>query len=290
MIELGKYNRLRAVRQTDNGVYLTDQEASREVLLPNKFIPDGLYEDDILKVFVFKDSEDRITATTMKPKIMLGEFALLQVRDVNNYGAFLDWGMDKDLLVPFKEQPGRMSPGNWYMVHLYLDRETERLVASGRYQKFLQKDNIDLRDGQQVNLLIDDRTDLGVNAIINHRYRGLLYENEIFEKINRGDLKKGYVKKVREDGKVDVTLQPLGYAKVEPNAVRILEQLRANKGFLPLTDKSDPEVIAEMLAMSKKTYKKAVGALYRERLVRLELDGIYLVGEKENRLGSNKHR
>ncbi|MCB0519123.1 MAG: GntR family transcriptional regulator [Lewinellaceae bacterium] len=290
MIELGKYNRLRAVRQTDNGVYLTDQEASREVLLPNKFIPDGLYEDDILKVFVFKDSEDRITATTMKPKIMLGEFALLQVRDVNNYGAFLDWGMDKDLLVPFKEQPGRMSPGNWYMVHLYLDRETERLVASGRYQKFLQKDNIDLRDGQQVNLLIDDRTDLGVNAIINHRYRGLLYENEIFEKINRGDLKKGYVKKVREDGKVDVTLQPLGYAKVEPNAVRILEQLRANKGFLPLTDKSDPEVIAEMLAMSKKTYKKAVGALYRERLVRLEPDGIYLVGEKENRLGSNKHR
>ncbi len=277
MIKIGKFNRLRAARQTDNGVYFTDTDKSGEVLLPNKYIPDDLFEGDVLNLFVFKDSEDRITATTIRPKIMLGEFALLQVRDVNQFGAFLDWGMDKDLLVPFKEQPGRMSPGNWYMVYLYLDPQSERLVGSGRYQKFLQKENIDLREGQQVDLIIDDQSDLGVNVIINHRYRGLLYENEIFERIGRGDERKGFVKKVREDGKVDVTLQAPGYAKVEPNAARILEKLKENDGFLPLTDKSDPIQIAALLEMSKKTYKKAVGALYKERKVRLEEDGIYLL-------------
>jgi len=276
MIHLGKYNRLKIVRQTDNGVYLTDEEGAGEVLLPNKFVPEKWETGDQLKVFIFRDSEDRITATTATPLIKLNEFACLQVRELNNIGAFLDWGLDKDLLVPFKEQPGKMIPGNWYIVYLYLDEKTDRLAASGRYQKFLQKENIHVRAGLEVNLLIDNQTELGLNVIINNRYRGLVYENEIFEPLRRGDRRKGYVKLVREDGKIDVSLQKPGYGKVEPNAGKILAQLRANEGYLRLTDKSDPDDITELLEMSKKTFKKAVGALYKERLIRLEEDGIYL--------------
>ena len=278
MINIGEINHLKAVRSTDNGVYLTDEADGGEVLLPNKYVPDDIAEGDVLEVFIFNDSEDRITATTAKPKIKLHEFACLQVRDVTNVGAFLDWGLEKDLLVPFKEQPGRMSKGGWYMVFLYLDGETDRLVASGRYQKFLQKENITVKPGEEVDLIIDDPTDLGVNVIINHRFRGLIYQNELFQKIRRGDHRTGYIKTVREDGKIDVTLQRPGYAKVEPNAGKILAQLKANQGYLRLTDKSDPEDIAEILEMSKKTFKKAIGALYKQRLIRLEKDGIYLVG------------
>ena len=277
MIYLGEYNSLKIVRQTDNGIYLTDEENSGEVLLPNKFVPESWDVGDVLQVFIFKDSEDRITATTDKPLIKLNEFACLQVRDVNDFGAFLNWGLDKDLLVPFKEQPGKMIPGNWYIVHLYLDEQTNRLAASARYQKFLQKQFIRLQAGEAVDLLIDDQTELGVNVIINNRYRGLIYQNEIFEKLRRGDRRKGYVKLVRPDGKIDVTLQKAGYAKIEPNGEKILAQLKANHGYLLLTDKSDPDDIAEALKMSKKTFKKAIGTLYKQHLIRLEEDGIYLV-------------
>ena len=276
MINIGENNHLKAARRTDNGVYLTDEEGSGEVLLPNKYVPADLEFGDILEVFIFMDSGDRITATTAEPKIKLHEFACLQVRDVTNVGAFLDWGLEKDLLVPFKEQPGRMLKGHWYMVFLYLDGETDRLVASGRYQKFLQKENITVKPGEEVDLVIDDPTDLGVNVIINHRFRGLIYRNELFERVRRGDRRSGYIKTVREDGKIDVTLQKPGYAKVEPNAEKILAELKANDGYLRLTDKSDPDDITEILEMSKKTFKKAVGALYKQRLIRLEEDGIYL--------------
>jgi len=277
MIYLGEYNSLKIVRQTDNGVYLTDEEGSGEVLLPNKFVPETWDVGDELQVFIFKDSEDRITATTDKPLIKLNEFACLKVRDVNEYGAFLNWGLDKDLLVPFKEQPGKMIPGNWYIVYLYLDEQTDRLAASARYQKFFQKQLIRLKAGEEVDLLIDDQTELGYNVIINNRYRGLIYQNEIFEKLRRGDRRKGYVKLVRDDGKIDVSLEITGYAKVEPNGQKILARLKANQGYLRLTDKSDPSDIAGFLEMSKKTFKKAIGTLYKQRLIRLEEDGIYLV-------------
>ena len=277
MIYLGEYNSLKIVRQTDNGVYLTDEEGSGEVLLPNKFVPETWDVGDELQVFIFKDSEDRITATTDKPLIKLNEFACLKVRDVNEYGAFLNWGLDKDLLVPFKEQPGKMIPGNWYIVYLYLDEQSERLAASARYQKFFQKQFIRLKAGEEVDLLIDDQTELGYNVIINNRYRGLIYQNEIFEKLRRGDRRKGYVKLVRDDGKIDVSLEITGYAKVEPNGQKILARLKANQGYLRLTDKSDPSDIAGFLEMSKKTFKKAIGTLYKQRLIRLEEDGIYLV-------------
>jgi predicted RNA-binding protein (virulence factor B family) len=277
MIYLGEYNSLKIVRQTDNGIYLTDEEHSGEVLLPNKFVPETWDVGDVIQVFIFKDSEDRITATTDKPLIKLNQFACLQVRDVNDFGAFLNWGLDKDLLVPFKEQPGKMIPGNWYIVHLYLDEQTNRLAASARYQKFLQKQFIRLQAGEAVDLLIDDQTELGFNVIINNRYRGLIYQNEIFEKLRRGDRRKGYIKLVRPDGKIDVSLQKTGYAKIEPNGEKILAQLKANRGYLLLTDKSAPEAIAEALKMSKKTFKKAIGTLYKQHLIRLEEDGIYLV-------------
>ncbi len=284
MITLGKFNRLRAVRQTDNGIYLTDREGTREVLLPNKFIPEeGLEEGQYLRVFIFKDSEDRITATTTEPRIKLDEFACLQVREVNNVGAFLDWGLEKDLMVPFKEQPGRMSVGGWYMVHLFLDEKTERLVASGRYQKFLEKEDIDLKQGQAVDLIIDDPTDLGVNVIVNHRYRGLVYENELFERVERGDERKGFVKTIRPDGKLDISLQRPGYGKVETYSQKLLAKLMANNGFLPFTDKSSPEDIIRVFEMSKKTFKMTLGGLYKQRLVRIEEDGIYLKEKKEKK-------
>ncbi|MBK8192281.1 MAG: GntR family transcriptional regulator [Lewinellaceae bacterium] len=277
MIQLGEINSLKIVRQTYNGLTLTDEEGSEEALLPRQFVPRTWNPGDTLQVFVFKDSNDSLIATTDTPLIKLNEFACLKVRDVNDHGAFLEWGLDKDLFVPFREQPGKMIPGNWYIVYLYLDDQTDRLAASGRYQRFFQEKFIRLKEGEEVDLLIDNQTELGHNVIINNRYRGLVYENEIFEKIRRGDRCKGYVKLVREDGKIDVSLQKPGYAKIEPNGEKILAKLKANQGFLRFTDKSDPDDIIGFFQMSKKTFKKALGTLYKQRLIRLEPDGIYLV-------------
>ncbi len=276
MILLGQYNTLKATRRTDNGMYLTDEVESGEVLLPNRYVPEELRVGDEIRVFIFKDSEDRLTATTAKPHIELHQFACLQVAEVNDAGAFIDWGLEKDLLVPYKEQPGRMRKGQWYMVFLYIDTETDRLVASGRYQRYLQKETANLTEGQEVDLIIDDKTGLGYNVIINHLYRGLVYHNEVFQKLRRGDQMKGFIKTVREDGKIDVSLQKPGFRSIEPNASKILELLRVNHGYLGLTDKSDPDDIVELLEMSKKTFKKAIGTLYKQRKVRLEDDGIYL--------------
>jgi len=277
MVHLGKYNNLKIIRQVQNGLYLTDAEGSEEVLLPNKYAPKTWEPGVELQVFVFKDSEDSLIATTATPLIKLDEFACLQVKVVNEFGAFLDWGLDKDLFVPFREQPGQMLAGNWYFVYLYLDEETDRLTASGRYQRFFQEKFILLQTGQEVDLLIDDPTELGVNVIINNLYRGLVYANEIYHEVRRGDRCKGYVKRVREDGKIDVSLQKIGFAKIEPEGEKILAMLNANQGYLRFTDKSEPDDITQYFQMSKKTFKRAIGTLYKQRLVRLEEDGIYLV-------------
>ncbi|TAK33999.1 MAG: GntR family transcriptional regulator [Saprospiraceae bacterium] len=276
MLTFGKFNTMTATRRTGNGMYLTDKEKSREVLLPNKYVPGDLEPGGKIRAFVFNDSEDRPTATTVVPKVQLHEFAVLQVRQVTKVGAFLDWGLEKDLLVPFKEQPGRMLEGHWYMIYLYLDEETTRLSASGRYQKFLENEAIAVQEGEEVNVLIDDESNLGVNVIINNRYRGLIYENELFKKVRRGDRLKGYIKTVREDGKIDVRLERQGFGRVKTGAPLLLEKLEENGGFLPLTDKSSPDAIATLLEMSKKTFKKTAGTLYKQRLIRLESDGIYL--------------
>ena len=276
MLHLGIKNTLRILRGTTVGMFLGDNEEN-DVLLPKKYIPEDAIVGDDIEVFIYKDSEDRVIATTLEPKIQLNQFAYLQVKAVTAIGAFLDWGLEKDLFVPFREQNKMMEEGKWYVVFLYLDDETDRLVASCKVNRYFEKENIDLTIGQEVDLLVFEETDMGLNVIIDGKYKGLIYENEIFQRIKIGTRTKGYIKNIREDNRVDVSLQKQGYENIEPNAELILAKLKANNGFLDITDKSDANYVMYQLEMSKKTFKKAVGALYRQRLVRLEEDGIYLI-------------
>lgn len=275
MLHLGIKNTLRILRGTGVGMFLGDDEGN-DVLLPKKYVPENAIVGDDIEVFIYRDSEDRIIATNLEPKIQLNQFACLQVKSVTAIGAFLDWGLEKDLFVPFREQNKKMEEGRWYAVYLYLDEETDRLVASCKVNRYFEKENIDLQIGQEVDLLIFEETDLGLNAIINNKYKGLIYENEIFQRIKMGTRTKGFVKNIRDDNRIDLSLQKQGYANVEPNAERILEKLKANNGFLDVTDKSDANYVMYQLEMSKKTFKKAVGALYRQKTIRIEEDGIYL--------------
>ncbi len=275
-MEQGKVNVLTASRSTQNGVYLVDHEGA-EVLLPNKYVPKGFKKDDSISVFIYKDSEDRIIATTLEPHIKLGEFAMLEVLAVNTIGAFMDWGLEKDLLVPYSEQTGKMHKGRLYPVYLYLDDKTDRLVGTTKVDRYLERDDITVERGDKVDLLICDTTDLGINVIINNIHRGLLYDNELFQAVIPGERITGYVKNVRPDKKIDVSLQKIGYGAVKPGSVKIMEALKENNGYLNLTDKSDPVVIQAKLEMSKKMFKKSVGMLYKKKVIRLEDDGIYLV-------------
>lgn len=276
MLHLGIKNTLRILRGTGVGMFLGDEEGN-DVLLPKKYVPENAIVGDDIEVFIYRDSEDRIIATNLEPKIQLNQFACLQVKSVTAIGAFLDWGLEKDLFVPFREQNKKMEEGRWYAVFLYLDEETDRLVASCKVNRYFEKENIDLQIGQEVDLLIFEETDLGLNAVINNKYKGLIYENEIFQRIKIGTRTKGFIKNLRDDNRVDLSLQKQGYANVEPNAERILEKLKANNGFLDVTDKSDSNYVMYQLEMSKKTFKKAVGALYRQKIIRIEDDGLYLV-------------
>lgn len=274
MIQIGKINTLEALRETSVGFFLGDED-DNDVLLPNKYVPRTLQIGDSIDVFVYTDSEDRIIATTLTPKIKRNEFARLQVVSVTRVGAFLDWGLEKDLLVPYREQVRPMEVGRWYVVYLYLDHETDRLVASNRLNRFLDTAKPNLEEGQEVSLLAYESTDLGINVIINNRYKGLVYANEIFQRVYPGDRLTGYIKQIREDNRVDVSLQKPGYENVESSLQRILDALDDHRGFLPLHDKSDPDEIYRVLEMSKKTFKKAVGALFRERKIDIREDGIY---------------
>ncbi|UFH52297.1 S1 RNA-binding domain-containing protein [Spirosoma sp. KNUC1025] len=282
MIEIGRINTLTALRKTSVGVFLGDlsdrqtDDYANDILLPNKYVPETLEIDDEIDVFVYTDSEDRPIATTLTPTIQRDEFASLQVVAVTSAGAFLDWGLEKDLLVPHREQARPMEVGRWYVVFMYLDSRTDRLVASSKVNRFLDPDVSDLQTGDEVQLLAYETTDLGVNVIINNRYKGLIYANEIFRTVRPGDPLIGYIKNVRDDNLVDVSLQRTGFENVEPNAQRILATLKAENGFLPLTDNSPPEAIYKALEMSKKTFKKAIGTLYRERKIMIEEKGIRL--------------
>ncbi|WP_020606227.1 CvfB family protein [Spirosoma spitsbergense] len=283
MIDIGRINTLTALRQTSVGFFLGDlsdrksQDFNNDILLPNKYVPDTLSVDDDIDVFVYTDSEDRPIATTLTPAIHRNEFAALQVVAVSSAGAFLDWGLEKDLLVPHREQARPMETGQWYVVFMYLDTVTNRLVASSKLSRFLDPDVSYLQAGEEVQLLAYEITDLGVNVIINNRHKGLVYGNEIFRTVRPGDPLIGYVKQVRDDKLVDISLQKVGFENVEPNAQRILATLRAENGFLPLNDNSPPEAIYASLEMSKKTFKKAIGTLYRERKILIEDTGIRLV-------------
>ena len=267
-MEVGKYNTLQVLRATSVGLYLGDAEGN-DVLLPHKYIPENIEMGQDIEVFIYRDSEDRLIATTLTPAILRDQFAILEVVATSSIGAFLDWGLEKDLFVPFKEQNHKLQNGQWVPVYLYLDEETDRLVASAKINKFFQnQQSIELEENQKVEVLVFEKTDLGYNVIINNRYKGLIYENKIFRRLAWGDQTTAYIKTIREDGKIDVSLQPLGFLNArDENSRIILEKLRDNGGVLHLSDSSDPMDIQEQLGMSKKAFKKAIGGLYRDGLL-----------------------
>ncbi|OZV69984.1 CvfB family protein [Winogradskyella aurantia] len=275
MIKLGEYNTLEILRDTEPGLFLGDDEEN-EVLLPNRYVPEAFEIGDKLKVFVYLDNEERPVATTDKPYITKDGFALLRCNQINKYGAFLDWGLVKELFCPFKEQAFKMKAGGWYLVHCYLDEETERLVASSKTNRFLDNKDLTVSQFEEVDLIVSHPSEIGMNVIVNKKHLGLIYKDDIFKDIQVGDRLKGIVKKVRSDNKLDISLNQIGYRNIEPTAELILNALEDNSGFLPLHDKSSPDQIKELLQMSKKSFKKAIGSLYKNRQIEIKADGIYL--------------
>lgn len=275
MVQVGKYNTLRVVKSLDFGVYL-DGGDKGEILLPARYVPEICSIGDEIEVFVYFDSEDRIIATTEKPYAQVGEFAWLQVKSTNRFGAFLDWGLMKDLLVPFREQKVDMQQDYCYVVYVYLDHESGRIAASAKLNKFLDNLPVDYEFNQEVDLLVVQETELGYKVIINNAHWGMIYHNEIFCPVEKGDRIKGYIKHIREDEKIDVALQPVGYEKIDMLSSVILRSLRENDGYLPLSDKSSSEQIAEYFSCSKKNFKKAIGSLYKQRTIQILDNGIRL--------------
>jgi len=243
MIEVGKYNELEILRSTSVGLYLGD-EAGEDILLPLKYSPEEFEIGDTLKVFVYRDSEDRKIATNLVPKIHMHEFALLEVKEMTQLGAFLDWGLEKDLMVPFSEQKVNMQTGRWYVVYLDLDEKTDRLYGSAKLDKFREKENITVAEGDEGDLVVYHHSELGYSAIVNKIHNGLIYDNEVFQRLHVGQKLKGFVKLVRPDNKLDISLQPIGYEKAkEVNTDMILRLLKEDQGFLPFVDKSTPDEI-----------------------------------------------
>lgn len=268
MVEIGRINTLTVVKIVDFGIYL-DGEERGEILMPKEYVPDNCFPDDEVKAFIYFDSEDRIVATTEAPNIMVGEFAWMKVVAVSSVGAFLDWGLRKDLLVPFREQRDPMVEGKSYLVYAYVDKASDRIVASTKIDKYLDQVFPEYEMGQEVDLLIARKSDLGYSVIINNAHWGLIYDNEIFQPLKIGQKLKGYIKSIREDEKIDVSLQPMGYAKIEGLAGEVLEKLKDYGGVLDLSDKSDPEEIYKVFGCSKKNYKKALGTLLKQGLIEI---------------------
>lgn len=275
MLKIGDYNELEVLKEIDFGMYLNSEEG--EILLPKKYIPEGLVIGDKINVFIYKDSEDRLIATTITPKAKVGDFAYLEVKDTNRYGAFLDWGLEKDLMVPFGEQKIKMITGNKYFVKVYFDEESNRVAATSKINKHILREVNDLSEGDEVDLLVYKFTELGVSVIINNKYMGVVYKNDIFIKVDVGDRLKGFISKIREDGKIDVSIRKRGFDKVLDSKEVILQKLQDANGFLPLTDKTSPERIQETLEMSKGAFKKAIGMLYKQRKIEISDLGITLL-------------
>ena len=274
-ISLGKFNTLRVVKEVDFGMYL-DGGVEGEILLPKRYVPQGCKPGDELRVFIYLDQEERLIATTQTSLAQVGEFACLEVAWVNQYGAFLNWGLMKDLFVPFREQKTPMEVGRKYIVHVHLDEESYRIAASAKVEYYLSKEKPTYEPGQEVDALIWQKTDLGYKAIVDNNYAGLLYESEVFQQLYAGMKVKAYIKQVREDGKIDLVLQKLGQAKVVDFSSTLLEYIRGNGGRTHLNDKSPAEEIYALFGVSKKTFKRAVGDLYKKRLITLQENGIKL--------------
>jgi predicted RNA-binding protein (virulence factor B family) len=275
MIHLGQLNTLEILRETPPGLFLGDDEGN-EILLPNKYIPTSFEIGDKLSVFAYLDSHERPVTTTLKPFMKVNEFGLLRVTALSDYGAFLDWGLEKDLFVPFKEQARDMVEGKSYVVYCYLDEETNRLVGSSKTNKYLSNEELTVERFDEVDLMVSRFTDLGVEMIINQQHKGLVYNDEIFRDLKLGEKLKGVISKIRDDNKIDVSLQHIGYKNIEPSAQVVLDALERNGGSLPLHDKSDPEEIKKRLGMSKKSFKKAIGSLYKQEQITMNSDSIEL--------------
>lgn len=267
-------NRLTVVRFTDHGAYLSG--GPEDILLPRKYVPEELKTGDEIDVFVYLDNEERLVATTETPRAQVGDFAWLEVAWVNNYGAFLDWGLMKDLFVPFREQKMKMQKGKSYLVHVHLDPETYRIMASAKVERYLSTDYPPYHGGDEVQLLIWQKTDLGFKAIVDNKYAGLLFDDEIFRNLHSGDRVTAYVKQVRPDGKIDLSLQKKGQKAVVDFSDTLLQHLQTNGGRSPLGDKSPAEEIYAVFGVSKKVFKKAIGDLYKRHLITIEPDGITL--------------
>jgi len=276
MIELGNYNELEILRDTSVGLFL-GSEGGTEILLPNKYVPKSYEIGDKLNVFCYLDHDERPVSTNLHPFVKRNKFGFLQVAEVNNIGAFLDWGLEKHLLVPFREQREKMKEGQWYVIYCYLDEQSFRLVASNKLDKFLDNEKLTVENGEEVDLIVTRLTDLGWEVIINDRHKGLVYGNEVYRKISVGAKIKGFIKNIRPDNKLDVSLQPLGVESLEPTANKILSRLKESEGYLTLHDKSSPDDITKELQMSKKSFKKGIGVLYKARKIEIKEDGIYLV-------------
>jgi hypothetical protein len=275
MIEIGRTYHLRVVKETEFGVYL-DAENLDEILLPSKHAPDNLSIDDTVEVFLYLDSEDRPIATTQTPKAEVGEFAYLEVKDNTQFGAFLDWGLAKDVLVPFSEQHRPMTVGDYYIVFLYLDNQ-DRITATSKIDKIvLEDDQHDFRPQQMVDLIIGNSTELGFKAIVNHSHWGLLYKDEVDQRLSFGQSIQGYIKHIRRDGKIDLSLK--SSRQIRDNYSQVIQDyLRDHNGFAPVHDKSPTAQISDLIGMSKGQFKKAIGGLYKQRVITIEKDGIRLV-------------
>lgn len=276
MAAIGVLNELEVVKTVDFGVYL-DGGPHGEILMPKRYVPENCQLGDQVEVFIYLDSEDRLVAVTDKPLVMAGEFAMLKVLSVTPIGAFLDWGLPKDLLVPFREQQFPMEEGRSYLVFVYVDDETHRIVGSSKLDKFVDNVPVDYDAGEEVDLIIAGKTDLGYKAIIDNSHWGLIFKNEVFQPLKIGDRMKGYIKQVRPDEKIDLVLQKPGYEKIDSMSQAVLDKLKASGNYLPVNDKTDPDEISRIFGISKKNFKKAIGALYKQRLISIEENGIRAV-------------
>ncbi len=274
-IELGKFNVLEVVKEVDFGVYL-DGEEEGEILLPTRYVPEECNIGDFLNVFLYLDNEERLIATTLTPLVQVGEFACLEVSWVNQFGAFLNWGLMKDLFVPFREQKMKMLVGKKYVIYTYIDEESYRIVASAKVDRYLSKEIPTYQPNDEVSILIWQKTDLGFKAIVENEFSGLLYDSEIFQPLQTGMQLKAFVKQVREDGKIDLMLQKPGFEKIDDFSDKLLSYIKENGGSIQLNDKSPAEDIYDTFQVSKKTFKKAVGDLYKKRLIVIEANGIRL--------------
>lgn len=286
MLEIGSYNDLVVQREVSFGFYLNPKE--EEVLLPSKYVPPGgLKPGDSIRVFVYTDSEDRPIATTLAPTAVVGDFAFLEVKDTVPFGAFLEWGLEKDLLVPVNEMVALFKKGEKRVVKVCLDKESKRVYATARIEENCSKYMAGIFEGMVADLMIYGITNLGYKALINNNHYGVLYKNETFEPLSVGDKTKGYIHRIREDGKIDLRLKKAGYSSVSESAVKIIEVLRKEDGFVACHDKSSPDVIMQKFGMSKKEFKRSIGNLYKERKIEIMDKGITLVADSSYRSDKN---